>query len=110
MRRARVLSAFAAALLVPALTSAQTVQLGARLDGAQEVPSRSTPGLRVRLAAVERRYGGAHGVTLVLRPHRHHGPRSGDVPSGPGAPAHVHAAAPGVNGGIVFPLFDVPTG
>jgi hypothetical protein len=105
-----VLSAFAAVLLLPAVTSAQTVQLGAVLNGAQEVPPRDTPASGVGSVlwnagtgalTVSLSFSGLTGLTV---------PVPGTSPSGPGAPSHIHAAAPGANGGIVFPLFDVPVG
>jgi hypothetical protein len=92
------------------VASAQQVALAARLNGAQEVPSRMTPAsgygsllwnAGTGALTVSLSFSGLTGLTVPVPP---------STPSGPGAPAHIHAAAPGFNGGIVFPLFDVPVG
>ena len=106
MRAAMRWAGMGAAMLVAATgAGAQSVQLQARLDQAQEVPPSGSPatGFGTLLYNAS---AGTINVTLSFQ-----GLTGTTVPVGAGnAPAHVHLAPPGVNGPIVIPLIGVSTG
>jgi hypothetical protein len=110
MIRSFRLAAAAAALTVggafaAAPATAQTVSLGAVLNGAQQVPPVATPATGSS-SLFYNQATGAFTVTLTFA-----NLTGTTVGVGPGnAPAHIHLAPPGVNGPIVIPLVGTPIG
>lgn len=89
---------------MPAVARAQSVMLGATLNGAQEVPPVSTPATGFGTLMWNAAGGGSLTVNLSFT-----GLTSATVPVA-GAPAHVHIAPPGSNGPVILPLSFVPVG
>ena len=108
MRAAMRWARIGAAMLVAGTATgagAQSFQLQARLDQAQEVPATGSPATGFGTLLYNAGTG-AIDVTLSFQ-----GLTGNTVPVGAGsAPAHVHFAPPGVNGPIVIPLIGMSTG
>ena len=109
MRRwSRVVARTAGMLAVVATgAGAQTIQLAGALSGAQEPPPpvRVTPGSGATWLTYDQGLGT---ITVFLQVQNLIAPTIGVGPGG--APAHVHAAPPGSNGGIVLPILGAPVG
>jgi hypothetical protein len=92
------------ALAAPA--AAQSVMLGATLNGLQEVPPVTTTPATGFGTLMYNQAAGTMAVTLSFS-----GLTGTTVGVGPGgAPAHIHLAPPGVNGPIAIPLVGTPVG